>query len=265
MHLRSGPTKLILSKMIMIDNIYGFSASMAAGDKGEYADMKTEMNHNKFYGESPAPDCPSNGGYCYRGSKCGIMAAVFIRKKKALLPAAASKKPYHKIKSYGAWGGQSYLTGNEFINWTTKTREGATNGIICLNDYGADYVAPHYFFDTKINNVDPGAIAYLMAPLAKWANPSDCVDFPCTAPLNVLFTFEGTLYSQNQKFNYGSKFQLIANNEGISPYLKNCQKEEVMNAYVCRKDHLSILQFESEDEDQEDRTVSPVYISINGT
>jgi len=38
-----------------------------------------------------------------------------------------------------------------------------------------------------------------------------------------------------------------------------------MNAYVCHRNHLGVLQFESEDDDNEDRNVSPVYISINGT
>lgn len=165
MYIRGGPTKAIFSKMIMIDNKFGFGVSMSAGPLGEYFDMKAEMNNNKIFGESPIPDCPPKGGYCYRGSKCGLMASIFIRVKKPLLPAAMSPKPYHKSKSYGAWGGEAYLTGNEFINFRAKTREGATNSVICLNDYGSDYVAPHYLFDTKINNVDPGALAYIMAPL----------------------------------------------------------------------------------------------------
>jgi hypothetical protein len=104
-----------------------------------------------------------------------------------------------------------------------------------------------------------------MSPLKKWANPSDCVDFPCTAPLNVLFAFEDTSYSQGSKFNYGAKFQVIANNPGLSPYLEGCKPEELMNAYVCNRDHLSVLMFESKDEDTEHRTMSPIYVSLNGT
>lgn len=192
MYLQGGPTKVIYTGMTMIDNIEGLGLSMTAGAKGEYFDMRVELNNNKIYGEGPAPDCPQGGGYCYRPDKCGFMASIFIRVAKPLHPTAASKKPYHKAKSYGTWGGQAYLTGNEFINFKAKTSEGASNSIICLNHYGSDYIAPHNFYDTKFNNVDPGALAYIMHPLEEWANPKDCVEFPCTAPLNVLFSFKNT-------------------------------------------------------------------------
>lgn len=67
--------------------------------------MRVELNNNKIYGESPAPDCPPQGGYCYRGTKCGLMSSIFIRGQKPLHPTMASPKPYHKSKSYGTWGG----------------------------------------------------------------------------------------------------------------------------------------------------------------
>ena len=38
-----------------------------------------------------------------------------------------------------------------------------------------------------------------------------------------------------------------------------------MNAYICDKEHLGTLMFESEDEDNEHRTMTPIYISLNGT
>lgn len=68
MYLRTGPLRVIFSNMTMIDNIYGFGPSMSAKGKsgaGDKDDMSTEMNDNKIYGESPIPDCPPNGGYCY--------------------------------------------------------------------------------------------------------------------------------------------------------------------------------------------------------
>ena len=45
------------------------------------------------------------------------------------------------------------------------------------------------FYDSKFNNVNPGALAYLKAPNPGWANLKDCNEFPCTAPANVLFSF----------------------------------------------------------------------------
>ena len=38
-----------------------------------------------------------------------------------------------------------------------------------------------------------------------------------------------------------------------------------MNAYVCHSDSLGVLLFESGDKDTEDRSMQPVYISLNGT
>ena len=38
-----------------------------------------------------------------------------------------------------------------------------------------------------------------------------------------------------------------------------------MNAYICKSGTLGVLMFESEDPDTEDRSMQPVYISLNGT
>lgn len=52
------------------------------------------------------------------------------------------------------------------------------------------------FKNTKFNNVSPDAMAYFMPPKPKWANLKDCGAFPCTGPLNVLFSFINTKYSR---------------------------------------------------------------------
>lgn len=38
-----------------------------------------------------------------------------------------------------------------------------------------------------------------------------------------------------------------------------------MNSYLCHRQELSIILFESEDDDQLRRAMQPIYISINGT
>jgi hypothetical protein len=194
--------------MIMVDNILGLGLSMTAGPSGEYASMRVDLNDNKIYGESPAPDCPQarQGGYCYRGTKCGLMSSIFIRGGKPLHPTMASPKPYHKSKSYGTWGGEAYLARNEWINFRAKTSEGAMQTVLCLNPTASDYIAPHHFTDTKLNGIDANAMAFIMNPSPGWANPKDCVEFPCTAPHNILFSFKNTQWASNQKFNYGSDF-----------------------------------------------------------
>lgn len=38
-----------------------------------------------------------------------------------------------------------------------------------------------------------------------------------------------------------------------------------MNAYICKREYLGILVFESTDEDQEDRSMQPIYVKLQGT
>jgi hypothetical protein len=72
-----------------------------------------------------------------------------------------SPKPYHKSKSYGTWGGQAIFKNFEFINFYEKTKLGKQQTVICLNPTASDYIQPHLFIRTKMNNVKPGAMAYL--------------------------------------------------------------------------------------------------------
>lgn len=58
---------------------------------------------------------------------------------------------------------------------------------------------------------------------------------------------------------------MIHNNPGFAPHLKGCEKKEKMNAYLCRRQYLGLLQFESLDPDAWDRTISPIYVMLQGT
>lgn len=115
-----------------------------------------------------------------------------------------------------------------------------------------------------MENVSPDAMAYIMAPSQGWVNLADCGDFPCTGPLNVLFSFVDTKYKRSL-FNHGKDFQIISNNTGLSPYLDSCKPYPAMNAYICHSNTLGIMQFESEDADKVDRGMQPIFIGLNGT
>ena len=52
------------------------------------------------------------------------------------------------------------------------------------------------FWDTTFTDV--GSVAYIDSPNPDWANLMDCGNFPCTAPANILVSF------QDSKF-YGKK------------------------------------------------------------
>lgn len=65
-----------------------------------------------------------------------------------------------------------------------------------LNQYAADYHPMAEFWDTKFTDV--GSVAYIDSPNPDWANLMDCGNYPCSAPLNILVSF------QDSKF-YGKK------------------------------------------------------------
>jgi len=64
-----------------------------------------EINDNKIYGDSISPDCPRNGGFCHRISKCAYTTSVFVMTARSLHPLTPSGKPYHKAGAYGHWQG----------------------------------------------------------------------------------------------------------------------------------------------------------------
>jgi hypothetical protein len=117
--------KVIFSNMTAIDNALGIGVGLAMKGPNEYKDVVMELNDNKIYGESPAPDCPPDGGYCQKFDKCGFMTAVALHGAKPIHPTMPSPKPYHKCKSYGSWGATAIHRRNEFINFYSTTSSGA--------------------------------------------------------------------------------------------------------------------------------------------
>jgi len=171
----------------------------------------------------------------------------------------------YKIKSIGSWGGMQRNYRNKFFNFGAKTAQGAHQRLIALNPYQSDYHPMVEFYDTEFHNVDGDALAWLMPPPNAWANVKDCGEFPCTAPLNVLFTFEDTTFTGSKPRWSSKDFQIIANNSGFAPYIETCEPAVDMNAYVCKADKLGVLLFESEDEDKVDRSLQPIYVAKQGT
>ena len=57
------------------------------------------------------------------------------------------------------------------------------------NKYAADYIPTHEFIGTKFVDVTEKAVAYIEKPNPAWANPTDCTEWPCTAPENVVLKF----------------------------------------------------------------------------
>ena len=108
---------------------------------------------------------------------------------------ATSPKPTYKFKSDSMWGTQVYLYRNTYLGFKAKTRYQRTQSVFGINEYASDYIPIHQFFDTKFVNVEEEAMAFFYTPPEEWANMDDCGNFPCTAPLNAMFSFQGTSYS----------------------------------------------------------------------
>ncbi len=67
--------------------------------------------------------------------------------------------------------------------------------IFGVNEHASDYIPLHKFTNTKFNNVHDDAMAYIYDPPEEWNNPTDCIAFPCTAPSNIVISFEDTSFS----------------------------------------------------------------------
>lgn len=52
-----------------------------------------------------------------------------------------------------------------------------------------DYLPLQQFYDTVMEDQDRSQMAWILPPLEGWENPTDCVQFVCTAPENVVLKF----------------------------------------------------------------------------
>jgi hypothetical protein len=68
------------------------------------------------------------------------------------------------------------------------------------------------FHDSKFIDVDGDAIAYIDPPNPSWAGITNCGEFPCTAPANILFQFVDTEFEGSTPRLATDNFQIIANN-----------------------------------------------------
>lgn len=184
-----------MSHMTMIDNRLGFGASIANAD--EYNTLLVELNDNLLYGEAEEiSDCPDDGSYCkafdkfaviFNGGTSGDAQTLHI--------IMASGMPFEKLMGSPAWGLVSKMNRNKFMNFQTKTALGRLQGIFFNEPNQSDYIPMIEGFDNEFVNLKDGAFATLSDPNPKWANLKDCGDFPCTAPSNILVSFQNTVWT----------------------------------------------------------------------
>ena len=107
-----------------------------------------------------------------------------------------SSLPVAKIKSEGAWAADIEVENFQFKGFSSaKTRCGAKQHIFARNPHASDYIPLQRFSNTLFDDVAEDALAFIEKPPAGWAVIDDCGEWPCTAPENVVLTFEGTTYA----------------------------------------------------------------------
>ena len=235
---------------------------MSLQTAGERDLIKISMSNVEIYGEGDNEDC-FEGQADYAPEKFGMMLFSANRGGKSLHPTMASALPIHKIKSYGSWGGEVLLENVNFSNFVSGTTKcGSRQTTMARNPYSSDYVPMHKFVNSKFTNVAEQALIYINDPNPGWANPTDCIEWPCTAPENIVLQFEGTRFGGSlTPIKVTPTFQIVSDvKEAVDSY-SGCIQRDYWSAAYCTNRNLGVLLFESLDSDTEDRTIQPIVIT----
>lgn len=126
-------------------------------------------------------------------------------------------------------------------------------------------------FAPKFIDQSVEALTHMGDPKPGWANPQDCVEFPCTGPNNVVMRMERAKFEASRRLSDDGRRRLAAlpstgvmiptNKMSISSQvIPDCTLYEDWNAYYCTDDRIGVLIFSSLDPDSFDRSVQPVHI-----
>jgi len=217
-----------------------------------------------FYGETEADDCSASAG-CICRNKFALMATQHLIGSKDLMVTSRSSLPIWKAKSDHNWGGRVELNRNKFTGFSAPTKCGKRQAIFERNHYAADKIPPHYFFESIFDNVSDIGLAFLDKPNPDWANDTDCGDFPCTGPNNLIFSFASTTYSGVKPSVALPDFTMVPNDVSVGGTYPTCVNLSAAQAYICQIENVGLLQFESLDADTMDRSVQPVFVLNSAT
>jgi hypothetical protein len=188
---------------------------------------------------------------------------------KPLHPEKKSSLPISKIKTYGVFNAKVQVHDMEFHNFSETTKCNKAQHVFERNPTSADYIPIHEFSNIKFVNVEADALVWIEDPNPGWANPTDCGDWPCTAPENVILKFTGTEYdssdlTEDDKLSEDSEFQIVSDNESAADAFPDCTVMTDWSAYRCtaaaNQSKLGVLVLESLDADKEDREAAPLIV-----
>ena len=115
----------------------------------------------------------------------------------ALHPTTKSGLPIYKQGGNASWAADIVMKNVNFSKFEdSKTKNcGRRQTTVQRNPTASDYIPIHKFLNSKFTDVHDSAMAWIQDPPAGWANPSDCIEWPCTAPENVVLKYEGAVFS----------------------------------------------------------------------
>lgn len=114
---------------------------------------------------------------------------------KDLHPTGSSALPIYKAHEPGSWGSISKMTKIHFHDFQTKkTNCGGSQAAFGNNLGFSDYVPKTSAEDVTFTNVHDDAVAYWYNPPKKWINVTDCGNFNCTGPKNILVDIKRAVF-----------------------------------------------------------------------
>ena len=202
----------------IIDNAIGLKAGIGSGTNAEIV-----LEDSLIIGEHTASrDCSvsyEQGG----GKKIGMYSSIGL----ASHGVPFTYPPLGFFTHMGNPGrGKTMTIKNVVFKDFPDPSSRCNNGAIATfhtNKSGSDLIMPHIFKNVKYDGVSKKSFIYLMNPPEGWANLTDCVDFPCTAPQNLLLQFrDGYTDTSNALGLLSVPFDIIANNPGVNNGLGAC-------------------------------------------
>lgn len=143
------------------------------------SNTKAKMENIHVWGEDTAIDKP----FC--ATRNGVWFMAGLGAGKDLHPKSTSALPVYKMKSAGVWKHQTEFKAVTFHDFAKVEIKGCKNTRqFCMgpNVHASDHIHVQNFVNTVFDNVADDAVARIYDPPKAWANPTDCGNYPCTAP-----------------------------------------------------------------------------------
>ena len=166
-----------------------------------------------------------------------------------------SALPMHKIKSESAFGGIAEIDNVEFKNFKSQTQCGGKQTVFFRNNGSSDAISTHFVTNTKFTDVDNDGFYFMKEANSAWANPTDCGEWPCTAPANSIMKFRGTVFAGITPNMSDRDFEIVSQNDGVHDKYNGCQFVSSWKGSLCKNNQLAMFLFESLDPDSYDRSV----------